>query len=221
MTPALIGKKLGMTHVYSDGGKAEPVTVIQAGPCTIMQVKTPEVDGYHAVQLSFGDVKPHRSTKPLIGHAAKAGTGPKQKIKELRLDDPTDAQPGDIVTVEIFDEQQVRKVDVISFSKGHGFTGVMKRHHFGGQIASHGVERKHRSAGSISAYSSDLGHGGNLKKGKPMAGRSGHVRCTVKNQKLIRVDKENNLLLVRGGVPGPNGSLVYIRRSQSDMGDKK
>jgi len=216
MTAALLGKKIGMTRVYDQDGMMVPVTVIQAGPCSVLQVKkagaTP--DGYNAVQLGFEDVKPHRSTVPLIGHAAKAGTGPKRFVREVRTLEPPAAAAGDVWTVESFEEAEVRFVDVIGTTKGRGFAGVMKRHGFGGQPASHGTERKHRSPGSIGGHA-NLGTGRNIKKGKRMAGHMGHVRRTSKNQRLVQVDKEHNLLLVQGSVPGPNGGYVIVRQAKT------
>ncbi len=215
MIPALLGRKIGMTQVFDDRGAAIPVTVIEAGPCAVMQVRDHETDGYDALQLGFSDVKPHRSTKPLIGHALKAGTTPKQILGEMRIDGAADHGKGDVLTVSLFSEQEVKYVDVSGTSKGRGFAGAMKRHGFGGQPASHGVERKHRSPGSISSHASDLGHGGNLKKGKRMAGHFGHARVTVKNQRLVGIDESNNLLLVEGGVPGPNGGYVFVRQAKT------
>ncbi len=220
MVAALLGKKVGMTQVYDEAGRAVPVTVIQAGPCAVLQVKTAEVDGYEAVQLGYGDVKPHRSTLPQIGHAAKAGTGPKRFIREVRfLEGPADAQAGDTWTVAVFDDVQF--VDVAGTTKGRGFAGGMKRHGFGGQPASHGTERKHRSPGSISSHGADLGHGGNLKKGKRMAGHMGNVQRTSRNHELVGVDKVRNLLLVRGGIPGPNGADVMIKKSAAKAQPKE
>lgn len=205
-----------MTRVYTEEGVAVPVTVIQAGPCPVLQVKkTGETaDGYNAVQLGFEDVKPHRSSLAMIGHAAKAGTGPKRMIREVRFPEAPAAEQGDVWTVELFEEQGVRFVDVVGTTKGLGYTGVMRRYGFGGQPASHGTERKHRSPGSIGGHA-NLGLGRNIKKGKRMAGHKGHDRRTSKNQKLVRVDKENNLLLIKGSVPGPNGGLVIVRQAKT------
>ncbi len=211
MKPALLGTKIGMTRIPGAKGVATPVTIVQAGPCTVMQVKTVDRDGYDAVQLGLGDVKPHRSTKPLIGHAGTAGTGPKRFLREVRLDAPAELSAGDVVTVELF-EQGVDYVDVTATSKGRGFTGVMRRHHFGGQPASHGTERKHRSPGGIGS-SAPRGRGRAIKKGKRMPGQHGNVRRTARNQKLFAVDKDRNLLLIRGSVPGANGGLVYVQKS--------
>ncbi len=215
MIPALLGKKIGMTQVFNADGMAVPVTVVQAGPCTVTQVRTRPVDGYDAVQLGYGDRKPHRSTKPAIGHALKAGTTPKGIIREVRLSGPSERAAGDVVTVTVFSEQAVQYVDVVATTKGRGFSGAMRRHGFGGLPASHGTERKHRSPGSIGGHGSDRGHGGNLKKGKRMAGQYGNVRVTVKNQKLFGIDETHNLLLIEGGIPGPNGGYVLVRKART------
>lgn len=212
MKPVLIGTKIGMTQVMGDRGTAEPVTVVKAGPCVVLQIKTKEVDGYDAIQLGFGDVKPHRSTMPMIGHAARAGTGPKCVIREVRLDEPSELSRGDIVTVEQFTQGEVQYVDVVGTTKGKGYTGVMKRYGFGGKEASHGVERKHRSPGSIGGHAPGA-TGRGVKKGKRMAGRSGSARRTIADLRLVKVDAENDILLVRGSVPGCNGSTVVVQRS--------
>ncbi|MCG3138692.1 MAG: 50S ribosomal protein L3 [Phycisphaerae bacterium] len=214
MIPALLGKKIGMAQVFDTNGRAVPVTLVKAGPCTVMQVRTTEHDGYEAVQLGFGDVKPHRSTLPLIGHALKANTTPKRWLQEIRLQKPAEHQPGDVLTVELFGSE-VRYVDVTGISKGKGFAGAMKRHGFGGQPASHGTERKHRSPGSIASHCSERGRGGKPVKGKRMAGHMGHVRVTVKSQQLMGTDLENNLLIIRGSIPGPNGSVVMVRKAKT------
>ncbi len=214
MLPALLGKKIGMTQVYDAAGMLHPVTVVQAGPCNVLQIKTTETDGYNAVQIGFEDKKPHRATQPQIAHAAKAGVGPMKFIREVRLAEvPADIQPGQAVTVAEFDG--VVYVDVIGTSKGKGFAGVMKRHLFAGQCASHGTERKHRSPGSISAHATNRGWGGDIKRGKRMAGHMGDEQCTNRNLKLIAVDKENQLLLIKGTVPGANGGYVFIRVSKT------
>ena len=216
MVAALLGKKIGMTRVYRDDGTIIPVTVIQAGPCTVLQVKkTGETsDGYNAVQLGYEDVKPHRSTLPMIGHSARAETGPKRIIKEIRMTESPEASSGDVWTVEVFESKNTHYVDIVGTTKGCGFAGVMKRYGFGGQPATHGTERKHRSPGSIGGHA-DLGTGRNIKKGKRMSGHMGHVRRTARNQELIRVDKGNNLLLVKGSVPGPNGGYVLVRQAKT------
>lgn len=212
MTPALLGKKVGMTRIYDDKGSIVPVTVVAAGPCTITQVKTADgKDKYNAVQIGFDDCKAKFSTFGLIGHAAKAGSGPKRHYQEIRLKDPTDKALGDTVTVESFNE--VQYVDVIGTSKGKGFAGVMKRHHFGGQPASHGTERKHRSPGSIASRATWRGQCGKPKKGVRMAGHMGMDQVTTRNHPLVKVDAEKNLLLIKGALPGPNGALLFIRKS--------
>jgi large subunit ribosomal protein L3 len=211
MTPALIGRKLGTTRIYDDKGGVVPVTVVQAGPCHVTQVKTNDTDGYNAVQLGFEDCKAKFSTFGLIGHAAKAGVGPKRHFKEIKLKDATDKKPGDEVNVGIF--EGVAHVDVIGTSKGKGFAGVMKRHHFGGQPASHGTERKHRSPGSIASRATWRGQSGKPKKGVRMAGHMGMDQVTTRNHALVKIDPENNLLLIKGALPGPNGGLLFVRKS--------
>ncbi len=214
MHPALIGKKIGMTQVFDETGKVHPVTVVEAGPCVVLAIKTPETDGYNAVQLGFEDVKPQRAKKPQVGHAAKAKARPKKRVRELRVDNgAVEAELGETWTVEAF--EGVTHVDVVGTSKGKGFAGVMKRYHFKGQLASHGVERKHRSGGSISSHGTDLGHGGNIKKGKRMAGHMGAVREKTRKCKLVQIDRDNNLLLIRGAVPGPNGGYVFVMESRT------
>jgi large subunit ribosomal protein L3 len=211
MTPALLGKKIGMTRIYNEKGAVVPVTVVEAGPCAITQVKTPDTDGYHAVQLSFGEIKPKFSTFPLIGHCGKSGISPRRHFREIRLKDATDKKAGDVVSVAVFDG--VQYVDVIGTSKGKGFAGVMKRHHFGGQPASHGTERKHRSPGSIASRATWRGQCGKPKKGVRMAGHMGMDQVTTRNHPLIKIDSEKNLLLIKGALPGPNGALLFVRKS--------
>ncbi len=210
----LLGKKVGMTQVYDESGKLLPVTVIQAGPCVVMQVKTAETDGYNAVQLGFDDVKPSRRKDPQVGHAQKANTTPKKFVKEMRLPEETETEykVGDSITVSVFEENKL--VDVVSTSKGKGFAGVMKRHGFGGFPASHGTERKHRAPGSISSFASDAGHGGKPKKGKKMPGHMGNRRVTTKNHRLVAIDEEKNLLVVKGAVPGPAGGYCLVRSAK-------
>ena len=200
-----------MTRIYDEKGAIVPETVVQAGPCNVTQVKTVESDGYNAVQIGFGDTKAKFSTFPLIGHTAKAGVGPRRHFREIRLKDATDRKPGDTVNVSLFDG--VQYVDVVGTSKGKGFAGVMKRYHFGGQCSSHGTERKHRSRGSISSRASNRGHTGKPKKGLRMAGHMGDDRVTTRNHPLVKIDPENNLLLIKGALPGPNGGLLFVRKS--------
>ena len=210
----LLGKKVGMTQVYDESGKLLPVTVIQAGPCAVMQVKRIETDGYNAIQLGYDDVKPSRRKNSQVGHAHKADTAPKKFVREMRL--PDDVEPeykiGDSITVSVFAKNE--SVDVVGTSKGKGFAGVMKRHGFSGFPASHGTERKHRAPGSISSFASDAGHGGSPKKGKKMAGHMGNRRVTTKSHRLVAIDEENNLLVVKGPVPGPAGGYCFVRSAK-------
>lgn len=212
MSTMLLGKKIGMTQVYDDAGLIVPVTVIQAGPCAVMQVKTQETDGYYALQLGFEEVKQSRRLKPEIGHARKAGAIVPRFVREVRLMQPAEKQPGEMITVEVF--QNVTYVDVVGTSKGKGYQGVMKRHGFKGQPASHGCERKHRSPGSISGGVS-RGHGRGIKKGHKMAGHMGHVKCTSRNHRVIGVDLENNLLIIKGPVAGPSGGYVMVQAAKT------
>jgi large subunit ribosomal protein L3 len=210
----LLGKKVGMTQVYDESGRLLPVTVIQAGPCAVMQVKAAQSDGYNAVQLGYDDVKPSRRKRPQIGHTEKAKIAPKKFVREMRM--PENAEPdykvGDTITVLVFAENKY--VDVIGTSKGKGFAGVMKRHGFGGFPGSHGTERKHRASGSIASHGTDRGHGGNIKKGKRMAGHMGNRRITTKSHSLVAIDEEKNLLVVKGSVPGPAGGYVIVRSAK-------
>lgn len=214
----LLGKKVGMTQVYDEAGTLLPVTVIQAGPCVVTQVKTVETDGYNAVQLGYDDIKASRRKKPEIGHAAMAETEPKRFVREMRLpdDEAMEYSPGDFVTVSVFAD--VKSVNVSGTSKGKGFAGVMKRHGFSGFPASHGTERKHRAPGSISSFASNAGGGGGPKKGKKMAGHMGNRRVTTKGHSLVSIDEEKNLLVVNGAVPGPSGSYVIVSSSQKAQG---
>lgn len=214
MKAAILGTKVGMTRIFESDGNAIPVTVIQAGPCAILQVKTKDTDGYEAVQLGFLDKKPQRCRRPEIGHARKSNQKPKRFVREIRLVEASDKQAGDVVTVGIFEELEVGHVDIVGTTIGKGFQGVMKRHNFAGQESSHGVERKHRSAGGIGGHG-NLGLGRGVKKGKRMAGHMGHERVTSRNQKLVAVDKDRNLLLVKGGVPGPNGGYLVIAQAKA------
>jgi len=200
-----------MTRVYDQAGTIVPVTVVQAGPCHVTQVKTVDSDGYNAVQLGFETIKPRHSTMPQIGHLAKAGVAPQRFVREIRLKQPTDVAAGAQVTVEAFNGVQF--VDVIGTSKGKGTAGVMKRHHFGGQNASHGTERKHRSPGSLASRATWRGQSGKPKKGVRMAGHMGMDRVTTRNHPLVQVDVTKNLLLIKGALPGPNGGLLFVRKS--------
>jgi len=211
MTPALLGRKVGTTRVYDDKGSIVPVTVVVVEPNHVTQVKTIETDGYNAVQIGFEDCKAKFSTMPLIGHCAKGGVGPKRHFAEIHLKDKTDTTPGTKLGVDSF--EGVQYVDVIGTSKGKGTAGVMKRHHFGGQPASHGTERKHRSPGSLASRATWRGQCGKPKKGVRMAGHMGMDRVTTRNHPLVRIDKDKNLLLIKGALPGANGALLFIRKS--------
>ena len=214
----ILGRKVGMTRLFGENGVDQPVTVIECGPCFVTQVRTQDLDGYDGIQLGFHEVKGRGSTMPLIGHDAKAGAAPQRFHRELRLSGgaaaDSDANHG--VTFELGQEvlasdfSDVSYVDVTATSKGKGFQGAMKRHGFGGQEASHGVERKHRSPGSIGGRSSNLGTG-KPKKGIRMAGHMGDEKVTVRNLPVVSIDAENHLLLVKGPIPGHKGCLVEVR----------
>jgi large subunit ribosomal protein L3 len=203
----ILGTKLGMTQIFDENSRVVPVTVIQAGPCTVTQLKSPERDGYSAVQLAYGDVKPRRVTKPVAGHFAKAGAEPRRHLVELRTADAGEYALGQELKADVFAEGE--RIDVVGVSKGKGTAGVMKRHGFKGLSASHGTERKHRSPGSVGACATP----GRIFKGLRMAGHMGHERVTVLNLQVVKVDPERNLLLVRGAVPGPKRGLLMLRSS--------
>ncbi len=213
MPAALLGKKIGMTRLYTDDGVNVPVTVIHVGSCFVSQVKSLETDGYEAVQLAFDNVKPRNSTMPLIGHDAKAGVSPKRTHREIRLDAGGSAtyELGQELTADALTD--IKFVDVIGQSKGKGFQGAMKRHGFAGQEASHGVERKHRSPGSVCGRASNRGTG-KPKKGIRMAGHMGDERVTVRSLPIIKIDSEQGLIMVKGPVPGAKGSLLMIQESK-------
>jgi large subunit ribosomal protein L3 len=199
----ILGEKLGMTQVFTEEGRAVPVTVIKAGPCRVVQVKTQDTDGYAAVQLSLGQAR--RPGKPLAGHYGKAGVEAGRHLVELRTDDAASYEAGQEIKADVF--QPGQHVDVVGVSKGHGFSGPMKRHGFGGLPASHGTERKHRSPGSIGAASTPS----RVFKGIKMAGQLGNERVTVLNLEVVESDPERHLLLLKGAVPGPVGGLVMVR----------
>jgi large subunit ribosomal protein L3 len=204
--PGLIGKKIGMTSVYDENGKQVAVTVIQAGPCVVTQIKTKENDGYDAIQLAFDDKKEKNTTKPMLGHFKKAGTTPKRKIVEFR-GKYDDIKVGDTLTVDIFKDD--RWVDVVGWSKGKGYQGVVKRHGFAGVgMQTHGQHNRLRAPGSIGA-SSDPSR---VFKGTRMAGHTGNKRVKVINLRIMKVIPEHNLLIVKGAVPGSKGSYVIIEK---------
>ncbi len=206
-TKGLLGTKLGMTQVWDENNKLVPVTVVEISPNVVTQVRTPEVDGYAAVQIAYGAVDPRKVTKPLTGHFEKAGTTPRRHVTEVRTADAAEYTPGQQLAVDIFEAGQL--VDVVGTSKGKGFAGVMKRHNFKGVSASHGAHRNHRKPGSIGASSTPS----RVFKGMRMAGRMGGDRVTVLNLKVHSVDLEKGLLLVKGAVPGARGRLVFVRNA--------
>lgn len=230
MALGLMGLKVGMTQVYDDQGILAPVTVLQVGPCPVLQVRTPEIDGYHAVQLGFLDKPRRHATRPERGHVsgdleskrrktrtaagvqlpAKPNCEPQRHIREFRLAAANaELTVGKLLTAnDVF--KDVKKVDVIGTTKGRGMTGTMKRHNFGGLRGSHGVKKGNRQRGSIASNASNRGSG-RPKKGIRMAGHYGNERVTVRNLRIVRIDPENHVILVAGGIPGPNGSLVMIR----------
>src|SRR5438105_1780864 len=201
----ILGEKLGMTQVWDAQNRVVPVTVVQAGPCVVTQVRTPDSDGYAGVQIAFGAIDPRKVNKPLAGHFGKAGVTPRRHLVELRTDDASEYTLGQEITVETFEAGQ--RVDVVGTSKGKGTAGVMKRHGFKGLGASHGTQRKHRSPGSIGGCATP----GRVFKGVKMAGRMGNARTTVPRLTVHAVDAERGLLLIKGAVPGPKGGLVLVR----------
>jgi large subunit ribosomal protein L3 len=201
----VLGEKLGMTQVWDADNRVVPVTVVKAGPCVVTQVRSIEKDGYAAVQLAFGEIDPRKVNKPEKGHFEKAAVSPRRHLVELRTIDAAEYTAGQEVTAEVFEAGQ--RIDVVGTSKGKGFAGVMKRHNFKGLGAGHGVQRKHRSPGSIGACATP----GRVFKGVRMAGRMGHERVTVQNLTVHAIDAEKGLLLIKGAVPGPNGGLVLVK----------
>ncbi|MHA6760604.1 50S ribosomal protein L3 [Streptacidiphilus sp. PAMC 29251] len=201
----ILGEKLGMTQVWDENNRIVPVTVVKAGPNVVTQVHTADGTGYDAVQIGFGEIDPRKVNKPLAGHFAKAGVTPRRHLVELRTSDAAEYTLGQEITAEVFEAGI--KVDVTGTSKGKGFAGVMKRHNFHGLGAGHGVQRKHRSPGSIGGCATP----GRVFKGMKMAGRMGHERVTTQNLTIHAVDAEKGLLLIKGAVPGPNGGLILVR----------
>ncbi len=204
MKKGLIGKKIGMTQIFDENGKVIPVTVVEAGPCTVTQIKTMDNDGYEAVQVGFGDVKVSRVNKPMKGHFDKADVAPKKTLKEFRLDSIEGIEVGNILKADIFEVGEI--VDVKGTSKGHGTAGAIKRWNFSRLRMTHGTGPNHRHAGSLGACSSPS----RVFKGKKMAGHYGHETVTVQNLKIAKVDAENNLIAIKGAIPGPKGGIVVI-----------
>ena len=201
----ILGTKIGMTQVWDADNRVVPVTAVQAGPCVVTAIRTPEQDGYSAVQLAFGAIDPRKVTRPEKGHFAKAGVSPRRHVVEVRTADAGEYQLGQELTAGVFEVGQV--VDATATTKGKGFSGVMKRHGFAGQRASHGAHRIHRAPGSIGACATP----GRVFKGLRMAGRLGGERQTTQNLKIQSIDVEQGIILLRGAVPGPRGGLVLIR----------
>ncbi len=204
MQKGIIGKKIGMTQIFDESGKVIPVTVIEAGPCVVVQKKTVENDGYAALQLGYGDVKVQRVNKPMKGHFDKADVACKKNLKEFRLDDCDALNVGDIVKADTFAVGD--SIDVIGTSKGKGFQGAIKRHNQHRLKETHGTGPVHRQAGSMGACSSPS----RIYKGKGMAGHMGAEQVTVQNLEVVKIDVENNLIAIKGAVPGPKGGIVYI-----------
>ncbi len=204
MKKGLIGKKIGMTQIFTEDGKVIPVTVIEAGPCVVTQKKTTENDGYEAVQVGFGDVKINRTNKPMKGHFDKNNVAPKKTLKEFRLDDCSVLNVGDIIKADTFSEGEI--VDVKGTSKGHGTSGAIKRWNFSRLRESHGTGPNARHQGSLGACSSPS----RVFKGRKMAGHYGHETVTIQNLTVAKVDAENNLIAIKGAVPGPKGGIVVI-----------
>ncbi|MCI5735811.1 MAG: 50S ribosomal protein L3 [Eubacterium sp.] len=204
MKKGLIGKKIGMTQIFDEAGNVIPVTVVEAGPCTVTQIKTVENDGYQAVQVGFGDVKVSRVNKPMKGHFDKADVAPKKTLKEFRLENIDGIEVGNILKADTFEVGEI--VDVKGTSKGHGTAGAIKRWNFSRLRMTHGTGPNHRHAGSLGACSSPS----RVFKGKKMAGHYGHETVTVQNLKIAKVDAENNLIAIKGAIPGPKGGIVVI-----------
>lgn len=207
MKSAIIGRKIGMTQIFDDNGKFIPVTVVEAGPCVVVQKKTTEIDGYVSLQLGFGDVKPNRVRKPLKGHFSKADVALKKVLKEFKLDSSDSLNVGDIIKADTFEIGNI--VDVVGVSKGKGFAGTIKRFHNAKLKETHGTGPVHRHAGSMGACSSPS----RIFKGKKMPGHMGHEQVTVQNLEVVKVDIENNLIAIKGAIPGPKKGIVYIKSS--------
>ena len=206
-TKGILGRKVGMTQIWDADNKIVPVTVIEAGPCRVVQLKTPERDGYAAVQLAFGETKARRLSKPELGHLKAAGADPARHLAELRVNDLAGFEVGQIVKADLFAAGE--RVDVTGITKGKGFSGPMKRHNFKGQGAAHGNHKKHRAPGAIGACATPA----RVFKGVRMAGQFGSTQVTTLNLEVVEGDAERGLLLVKGAVPGPSGSLVFIRNA--------
>ena len=204
----IIGEKLGMTQIFDDANRAVPVTAVKAGPVVVTQIKRPDTDGYAAVQIAFKEISTDKAGRPATGHFAKAGVAPHRHVIEVRVDDPDEFELGQTITIaDILEEGQ--KADITGVSKGKGFAGAMKRHNFKGQGASHGAHKIHRAPGAIGACATPA----RVFKGKRMPGRMGGEKTTLLNIEVVKVDAENNVVLLAGSVPGPKGSIVVLREA--------
>ncbi|AZA12149.1 MULTISPECIES: 50S ribosomal protein L3 [Corynebacterium] len=201
----ILGTKLGMTQIFDEENRVIPVTVVEAGPCVVTQIRTTETDGYNAIQIAYGDIDPRKVKKPQAGHFKKAGVTPRRHVAEIRMDDVSAYEVGQDVTVDIF--EGVTFVDVTGTSKGKGYAGGMKRHGFAGQGAAHGNQAAHRRVGSIGQAATP----GRVFKGKRMAGRMGNDRVTTQNLKVQKIDADANLILIKGAIPGNRGGIVTVK----------
>lgn len=201
----ILGTKLGMTQIFDEENRVIPVTVVEAGPCVVTQIRTKETDGYEAIQIAYGEIDPRKANKPATGHFKKAGVTPRRHVAEIRVNDTSAYEVGQDVTVEIF--EGVTFVDVTGTTKGKGYAGAMKRHGFAGQGASHGNQAAHRRVGGIGACATP----GRIFKGKRMAGRMGSDRVTTQNLKVQKIDADANLILIKGAIPGNRGGIVTVK----------
>ena len=211
MVKAIIGKKVGMTQIFDDKGRVIPVTVIEAGPCVVVQKKTSENDGYDSIQLGYQDIKEHKLTKPELGHIKKAGVKAKKYLKEFRLDDTSTLNIGDELKADVFSEGEC--IDVTGTSRGKGFSGVIKRHNAGRTPESHGGGPVHRHAGSMGSGTDPS----RIFKGKMGAGQMGAEQVTIQNLDVVKVDAELNMIAVRGAIPGPRGGIVYLKNTVKNI----
>ena len=201
----ILGTKLGMTQIFDEENRVIPVTVVEAGPCVVSQIRTVETDGYNAIQIAYGEIYPRKVNQPLTGHFKKAGVTPRRHVTEIRMDDVSGYEVGQDVTVEIFND--IKFVDVTGTTKGKGYAGAMKRHGFAGQGAGHGNQAAHRRVGGIGAAATP----GRIFKGKRMAGRMGNDRVTTQNLKVQKIDADANIILIKGAIPGNRGGIVTVK----------
>lgn len=206
----ILGTKLGMTQIFDEDNRVIPVTVVEAGPCVVTQIRTVETDGYNAIQIAYGEIDPRKANKPAAGHFKKAGVTPRRHVAEIRMDDVSGYELGQDVTVEIF--EGINFVDVTGTTKGKGYAGAMKRHGFAGQGAAHGNQAAHRRVGGIGACATP----GRVFKGTRMAGRMGSDRVTTQNLKVQKIDADANLILIKGAIPGVRGGIVTVKTAVKD-----